>query len=106
GLFENGIVFWSAELRQGSFVPYGLIRDFEVTRVLRTETLMLEIEGFEDKAPMMAAKVLGDDGLEMLRKIIDMRHDYVGPPDLHVYGGRSSKVSTMAGRTGDVEEGA
>jgi hypothetical protein len=95
-LSENGMIIWMDEMLIPVFIPYGLIWDFHVREGRLAKSLMLTIHGFDKPQPMVGLEILRDDGLVMLRRMIgDRPRDAGEPPELHVYGDRSSRVSSV-----------
>jgi hypothetical protein len=105
GLYENGLVIWTPEMRESTFIPYSLIRSFHVKDGRFNKTLMLDMLGFEKPQPTLGLKILRDDGLAMLGRRTFHGPGPDVPPELHVYGGRSSKVRSLPKGSDDPEAG-
>ena len=92
GLFEHGLLARGFGMFRGDFIPYALIMGFHMKKGRLGTSLMMDIVGFEKPTHVYRDKVLGEDGLGMLRRMIIQNREEEEPPELHIYGGRASKL--------------
>ena len=108
GLFRNGLMLRVPMTGWATFVPYGSVEDFEIKRVnFVNDMLMLRLCGFKKPQPIYMGGLLDVKGQGMLRTMIMRASTRIEAPDLHVYGGRASRVRsipTVTEDTGKVPE--
>jgi hypothetical protein len=102
GLFEHGLLIRDMMTTRVNFIPYALIVDFHMVKKMKNKRMEVDIVGFEKPYQIVRTCVLGDDSIGMLREIVTQMAGE-DPPDLHVYGGRASKLRSIP-RTSDVSE--
>ncbi len=107
GLFQNGLMFRVPTREWATFVPYGLVEDFEVKRVnLVNNMLMLRLRGFKKPQPVYMGGLLDAEGQGMLRTMIMGASVMTEAPELHVYGGRASRLRSISTRAKDTGKGS
>ena len=80
------------------FLPYGLIETIEVKNVkLQGKMLVIKVKGFKRSGPFDMADILGDEGLVALHQMMMGPPRRQEAPELHIYGGRGLRVSSMPG---------
>lgn len=94
GLFENGLRMRLISTTRADFIPYALIVDFRVIEKWKGKHMEVDIVGFEEPFLVLRDPLLEDDSLGMLRRIIT-EQGKGEPPELHVYGGRASKLRAI-----------
>ncbi len=96
GLFEHGLLIRGFGLSRADFIPYALIGNIHLKEGRFGKALMMDIVGFRKPTRAYRDRVLGEDGLAMLRRMIMRRpEEEEEPPELHVYGGRASKLRSI-----------
>ncbi len=101
GLFRNGLMLRVPTREWATFVPYGFIEDFEVKR----DMLMLRLRGFNKPQPIYMGGLLDVEGQGMLRTMIMGTPAMTEAPELHVYGGRASRLRSIPIRAKDIGKG-
>jgi hypothetical protein len=106
GLYENGLVIAVPTDPSLTFIPYWMVEEAEFgpfNLVNRMQMLRVRIKGFKMMPSFDVARILGEEGLAVLRYRI-LRTPVVtveGPPELHVYGGRGLRISSIPCRPGN-----
>ena len=94
GLFEHGLLIRGFGLSRADFIPYALIGNIHLKEGRFGKAMMMDIVGFQKPFHILRDGVLGDDSIGMLRQIITQMAEEE-TPDLHVYGGRASKLRSI-----------
>ena len=100
GLYENGLVAVLSMTSMPTFVPYHMIEEVSVSRInFLNRMLMLRVKGFKRAGPFDLAGILGEEGLKALHQMMAGPPGPAreGPPELHVYGGRGLRISSIPG---------
>ena len=106
GLFQNGLMLRVPTREWATFVPYGFIEDFEVKRVnFVNNMLMLRLRDFNKQQPIYMGGLLDVEGQGMLRTMIMGTPAMTEAPELHVYGGRASRLRSIPIRAKDIGKG-
>lgn len=96
GLYENGILFRNMTAPIFLYVPYTSILGFEPGRSGVRGVLKFKIRGFKTTFYADLFGLLGEDGQAALAMAISDAQDMPrGPPELHVYGGRGARISSV-----------
>ncbi len=90
----------------GHLRPYGFIEDFEVKRVnFVNNMLMLRLRDFNKPQPIYMGGLLDVEGQGMLRTMLMGASAMTEAPELHVYGGRASRLRSIPTSAKDTGKG-